>query len=405
VVDEDGEPVAGARARVGELTSFVLQSGLHELVAGGAVGQLSSRDSHEDDRLSDEGLLVRFLFEVPDWLGLVEERLPLVTTRSDARGAFEFDSAPAARVTLLVDRPGRMAVAAKTLVLAPGAESDVGELELGAGRTLTGRVLDAAGQPVAGAEVRGGRVEDARVPAVFAAATRTDAEGRYRLTGISDAGRAVVIARRDASSVWSVMFAGETATGIRLAPEQELLVHVADTQGAPVAATVFDLRPGREAALGVFEAGARPVAIEARAEGLWSLGRRAAGTYLVGVRAPGFTARVVPCEVPLAAPLVRLERGVPCSGIARLAPGVPRPDGPVSLTVRTENSAYYLTPVELTFDGVEAPFTLVGLQEGRHYAMAYVGDEWLPELSFELPEWGSTTLELVFGHPAPEPPR
>jgi hypothetical protein len=103
--------------------------------------------------------------------------------------------------------------------------------------------------------------------------------------------------------------------------------------------------------------------------------------------------------------VVRLDRGVPCSGVVRLAPGIARPDGPLSLSVRPENGSSFLAPVELRFEGAEAPLTLVGLRGGRYYATGYLGDQWLPELSFEVPEWGTTTLELVLGHPAPEPPR
>ena len=198
VVDERGAPVAGARVRAGELTDFLREFGLHELAAGTALGELRSRDSREDEeRLANDGLEVRYLWEVPAWLGAIEERLPFVTVRTDERGEFVIREAPAARLTLLLDRPGRMTVAAATVTLGEGDTLDAGTLTLDAGRTLAGRVLDDSGRAVAGAEVRGGRAvatgepgARARSPALFGPAVTTDAEGRFRLTGISTSRRA-----------------------------------------------------------------------------------------------------------------------------------------------------------------------------------------------------------------------
>jgi len=306
VVDEEGEPLAGVRVRAGFLSDLLLQMGAHELGADGAIGELRSRDSHEDETgLTNEGLQVRFLFEVPAWLSALEERLPFAATRSDSEGRFELTRAPAGRVTLLLDRPGRMAVAARTLMLAENGETELGDVELDAGRTLAGRVLDTAGTPVVGAEVRGGR--NANQAVLFAPAQRTDAEGRFRLTGLSHEGQAVVLARRDANSCWSALLGEGEGLELRLGTERELLVEVVDPAQQPVAGVQFDLRPGREATdLGVFAGAARPVTPTFVGEGRWSLGARAPGESVLTVGAPGHVTRSVPLalEATGGAPLV-----------------------------------------------------------------------------------------------------
>lgn len=87
--------------------------------------------------------------------------------------------------------------AGKTLDLGPRHAADVdlgaGELqfELPAGRTVEGRVVDASGRGVGGAEVRARDVEPiepgpGRTWSAVISTARTDAGGRYRLTGLGD---------------------------------------------------------------------------------------------------------------------------------------------------------------------------------------------------------------------------
>lgn len=305
VVDEHGAPITGARVRAGALTDILLQYGLYELGAGAALGELRSRgSSHDEDEIASDGLQVRFLFEVPAWLGELEERLPLVTARTDERGEFVLAQAPTPRVDVLVDRPGRTSILAATRTLEGGDEIDLGAITLDAGRTLAGRVLDASGKPIAGAQVRGGHVDTARSPAVFSAVQSTDADGRFRLTGVSTLGQALVIARRDAASSWTPLLAGEGELELRLPREAELLVKLVDPSGAPIDAPRFEFAPSRETMnLGAFASARQDAAATSLGEGRWSLGLRSEGEHFVCVRAPGFASRTVPCHIPLSEPV------------------------------------------------------------------------------------------------------
>ncbi len=305
VVDEHGAPIAGARVRAGALTDFLVQFGLYELGAGAAFGELRSRGSPSDeDELASDGLQVRYLFEVPAWLGELEERLPLAAARTDERGEFVLARASTPRVDVLVDRPGRTTILAATRTLADGEEIDLGAITLDAGRTLAGRVLDASGKPIAGAQVRGGRVDTARSPAVFGPVQSTDALGRFQLTGVSTRGQALVIARRDASSSWTPLLADEGELELRLPREAELQVMLVDPSGAPIAAPRFEFAPGRETVnIGAFASARQPAAAKSLGEGRWSLGLRSEGEHLVCVRAPGFAARTVTCNVPASGPV------------------------------------------------------------------------------------------------------
>jgi len=331
VVDERGAPVAGARVRAAELTDFLRQFGLYELAAGTALGELRSHNSHEA-RLANGGIEVRYLLEIPGWLGTIEERLPFSTAHTDERGEFVIAEAPAERLTLLLDRPGRTTVAAATVTLTEGDTTDAGTLTLDAGRTLAGRVLDASGKPVAGAEVRAGRAvagTDVRGPALFGPGVTTDAEGRFRVTGVSTLYEAALVARRDAASAWTSLFAQGEAIELRLESESELVASVVDSEQEPIQDVAFEFLPGREASnVGAFAAGPRPVQARSLGAGRWSLGTRSFGSYQLRARAPGFASTSVPCKVPAAGPIelvlqralfaevrvVSAEDGVPLAG-------------------------------------------------------------------------------------------
>jgi len=294
VIDEDRQPLAGVRVRVGPLSEQLVALGLHELVAGGAFGGV------DESRVR--------LFELPAWLSDLEDKLPLATTTTDADGRFALEQVPAARITLLLDRPGRTPRATRDYELAAGARRDLGELELGAGRTLRGRVQDENGVALAGAEVRAGRrTEEGH--AILAPSRTSDAEGRFAFTGLSDAGTLVVVARRDALAPWqAVDVQGGGADGsaecvVTLRAARELCVEVVDARGAPVPAPEFLLASGTESHdLGMLQAPPQRVAARALSDRPgWSLGARAPGLYRVIARAPGYAQSTGKVELPAGA--------------------------------------------------------------------------------------------------------
>ncbi len=297
VTDPHGLPIAGARVRAGQLSEWIAQLGLYELGPDTAIGELRAVGE-------GEALQLRSWFEVPAWLAELEELLPLVATRTDARGEFVFPHAPATRLKLLIDRPGRATVLAATPELDDGDELDVGALTLDDGRTLAGRVLDSTGRPVVGAQVRGGRADGDGSTAVFGPLHTTDAGGRFRITGRSTLAGSIVIARRETSSPWTIRFAEGESIELRLGSEFELQVTLVDPAGAPIEAPAFELTPGSEPIpLGAFTAARATVPATSLGNGRWSLGMRPRGEYVLRVGAAGFAQKTSTCLVPCATPL------------------------------------------------------------------------------------------------------
>lgn len=72
------------------------------------------------------------------------------------KGKFELTDVPAGKHRLRITGPGILANEKKRIELKPGEKLDVGNIKLEKGRSVRGRVLDAAGTPVAGAKVSAG---------------------------------------------------------------------------------------------------------------------------------------------------------------------------------------------------------------------------------------------------------
>jgi hypothetical protein len=107
---------------------------------------------------------------------------PAIVLRADNLGAFRCDEVPIGMRNVLASL-GELAPAIAR-VTTSSAEPATVALQLRTGVTLTGRVVDAAGQPVANAQVSVRRPYVLGVPTVWPLETRTDAEGRYELRGI-----------------------------------------------------------------------------------------------------------------------------------------------------------------------------------------------------------------------------
>ncbi|HUQ05810.1 MAG TPA: sigma-70 family RNA polymerase sigma factor [Kofleriaceae bacterium] len=103
-------------------------------------------------------------------------------------GSFTVD-APAGNVRVHISGPGFLAKEVPATVEA-GKVADLGTITLEAGRSVSGRVLDANGAPVAGAKVAGGALLTGggtelyiETESIMARSTETDADGRYVMNG------------------------------------------------------------------------------------------------------------------------------------------------------------------------------------------------------------------------------
>ncbi len=157
-----------------------------------------------------------------------------VSTRTDANGHFELWAAEGAY--LHATAPGHIGALlprANTFVLLPES-------------TITGRVIDAAGRPVEGA-----RVAHRSMGPSFGFprdATRTDAEGRFRLGGLTP-GTYRLIAHNDESGGYvediGVDYA-QSREGVEITlsqPFRPLRARVVDTDGSPLAGCAVMLGP------------------------------------------------------------------------------------------------------------------------------------------------------------------
>lgn len=153
VVDEDGEPVAGA-----EVT--LLRS------LGAEVRAVDAREAAVDDSLYRAG--------------------------TDGDGRFEIAGLPAGWFDVEVRQPGLLPLVRPGVELGEDIEADLGTLTLRRGVALEGRVVDPLGRPVSEAEVRvmpdimdGDRIWEAFHRSGPAAVTGAD--GRFRLEGLDPA--------------------------------------------------------------------------------------------------------------------------------------------------------------------------------------------------------------------------
>jgi acyl-CoA synthetase (AMP-forming)/AMP-acid ligase II len=225
VVDEEGVPIAGARVRALPQLPIpppVLEAGL------------------QDIRPDSVGLFLvsemKTVFELPAWAHSLFDRLPIPTTLSGSDGKFTLAGAPTGVITVLCDKPGRLGLVKPGIPTARKKEHAVGNLALSSGRTISGRVV-AGKTPVAGARVyAGAAIEiDKEHVAIGQPAGRTDADGRFALSGVPVNGGPVVAIQLVEKGPFELFgpFDRDDVV-IELPPRAPLTVRVHDAAGKPV---------------------------------------------------------------------------------------------------------------------------------------------------------------------------
>ena len=230
VVDELGDPVAGARVRLGPLPELYAGSGLLDFRADcrlaftlmGGVGVIGY-----------DALIAELVARAP---------LPTVFTGED--GSFTHRGVPVGMVSGGVDAKGYLSTVVSTFELGDN-DYFVGEIELLTGRDVEVTVLDAARQPVRDAQVFVGTGSPAWPVSVLQPAVVMKEPGAYRARGIAYEGKLFAFARRSDQFEWTLAEPGDADSELQvlLPPTAPLRLEVRDQGGEALGDVEFRLRP------------------------------------------------------------------------------------------------------------------------------------------------------------------
>jgi len=289
VIDEDGEPVEGARIRALPVPRIVMDVGTLDVREGVSVF------AHEPEDPIEES----FVFDVPDRVFTYLERLPIPTTYSGEDGTFRLEGVMPGSVSGGADAAGHVAAVFGQIDLEAGDEHDVGELELLFGRDVTGRVVDMAGEGVAGAEVLVGATLAMAPVAIMQPAGVADDDGYFSMEGIPETGQLVAVARRTANDAWTPAQAQGLSTNIevKLTTAHPVTVRLSDAEGEPVEDAEIVLRSNEDEgqmmemmfAMEMLRGEAPQPAPSREVEpGVYEVDRVTFGSWQVEATAPGF---------------------------------------------------------------------------------------------------------------------
>jgi hypothetical protein len=142
VLDDDDQPVQGARVRATQLPPVVFISGMQ-------------------DYREECSFLVRFgseqrVIDPPSVFNRFARLMPFPTTTTAEDGSFRLEGVPLGRLTVVVDRVDYVSNKKGPVSTAEGGERDVGTIVLDRGIELRGKIVDSFGEPASGIEVRVG---------------------------------------------------------------------------------------------------------------------------------------------------------------------------------------------------------------------------------------------------------
>jgi hypothetical protein len=223
---------------------------------------------------------------------------------TDASGHFSVGGLAPGSYDLVVSAPGFSTLNRRALTVSSGERFPV-ELQLEGTGAVEGQVRDSAGQPVVGTQVVGGDRWAGSLSSAPAEA-RTDAQGRYRLEGLS-VGAQSITARREGATLGSsqrvVIKDGATekvdftlaetgtvegvirAASGALPSEQLLVVTFPQRKGPGAFFTLTDFRPIEADATGAFQMSLPPGSYELRAVSSESRSSNSRESKLVEVEA------------------------------------------------------------------------------------------------------------------------
>ncbi len=229
VVDESGDPIAGATVRALDIPGMVSQAVPVE-------------------QFDPKGFLIvsegsaPVVIQMPPWVAKLFEELPIPTTQSGPDGRFRLTGIQPGVNLVAATIDGRLPHVMPNVKLDAGQERDIGRFPLREGETAAGRVLDTASKPVVGAEVIVG-TKLAVAPVAFARpASATDARGQFECRGFA-ASEVLAAVRRGPTDPWTVTPAQSINRDfvVVLPARFTLTVRIASAAGTPIQDPVLKL--------------------------------------------------------------------------------------------------------------------------------------------------------------------
>lgn len=282
VIDEDGEPVPGARVRATVIPDIAVQTGVLDV----REGVVLTGDDLET------------AIELPPSAFAILERLPIPTTTTLEDGSFRLEGVPIGMVSGGVDLAGHVAATLGPINMTP-TEYDVGELELLFGRTVTGSVKNLLGEPVSGVNVCAGALHPVFDVAIMQPGGVTDELGQFSLQGIPEEGSIVGAMKRHRSEAWIASKANGAGSHIDfvLPVAGKVLCTVVDEEAQPVTGADVRLRLAADQdnqmswMMNIAMAGRMPMqqttAKATETPGVYIVENLAMGKWTAEVRAPG----------------------------------------------------------------------------------------------------------------------
>ena len=220
-------------------------------------------------------------------------RFDTLVARSDADGRFAFRSlVPSGGYVVRVKRAPHATASTRTLDLRGGERVDVGVIEMHAGGSIAGRVIDADGSPVANVRVAAGwavvnqlgvALADPDTMPEIERETVTAEDGTYRLEGLEPGAKTITVKAPSGASemlrrITVVRDQVAEAEDIQLAGEGVIAGQIVWSSGDPIqGARVFG-GPDQTSALRTMDTGA---------DGRFELRNLPEGMQVIGVLVPG----------------------------------------------------------------------------------------------------------------------
>lgn len=381
VLDDAGEPLAGALVRAADLPGTL------------AAFFPAERFDPEGALLVREPSFPMRVIEMPPWVKSAFENLPIPSTHTDAEGRFRLVGVVPGSNLLATTAHGFLSDLKPSVQVRAGQEKDVGKLRLKRGEELIGKVVDSAGKPVADAEVLAGSTLSVAPVDLAQKLGRSDKEGRFTGQGFS-AGKVSVAARRNKGHAW-VLAEPQSILG-------DVVVTLPATFAVDATITLADGKPAKNARLQLLQGRAGngaaemnllgfvpPIDLRDRkkevAEGRWRLENLNAGAYTLVADAPGHATAFATFDIATADATVALALTTPTAFAMRVLDAQDKPVRNAAIYAQSRGKRTIDMPVMCGRTGSDGTLVVDKLQA-----------ETL-RVSAEHPKWGVVHGEAKLG--------